>query len=240
MANVSYKEVIGVCGVIGSGKSYVAKLIAAKRDYQHINADDLFKNKVLNNVSYRVALQNFLDIFEIPAFIDEKYNGRGIGKLLFSDSQKRLNFPALKALNKLNSTYISDALREEMFGMNDCIIEMTTLPNFEYLQHKLHASIMVMGDCFADDENNRDNHIRRVVSRDSINYEHVQNIKEYQLNILNNHIRDEKMFQLQNMNTEFPEEFDCSFEQSFKKDEEILAQFDEIIKSARALTHVGY
>lgn len=239
MGKVSYKEVIGVCGVIGSGKSYVTKLIADAYGYKYISADNVFKNIVLNNDSYRIALQDFLNIFEVSAFYNDKYNGHEIGDLLFSYSQMRLNFPILKAFNKLNYTYIRDALVEEIFGMNDCIIEMATLPNFEYLRNTVQGTIMVMGDCFKKDQNNSENHLNRVSNRDNINFDRIKNIKKYQLEILNNHCNDNKLFRLENMNTVFPEEFDCQFEQCFKSDEEILLEFDNIIQSVRALIHVG-
>lgn len=241
MANVSYREVIGVCGLIGCGKSHVAKLIAEKRGYQYVNSDSVFKNRVLTNESYKIALQSFLDIFEIQAFVGEKYNSKEITTLLFNNMQKRLRFPIIKALNRLNYSYISEALREEMFTSHDCILEMATLPSFEELGKKVRSTIMVMGDGWENDLNNKENYINRVIKDHYKNPEYSKNISEYQRTIMSRYINSgNDFFQLENMNTDSSSDEGEMFQESFKTDSEILAEFDEIIKSSRALIHVGF
>jgi dephospho-CoA kinase len=238
MAKVPYKEIVGVCGLIGCGKSYAAKLIAKERDYLYVSADDAFKQDVITNPTYINKLQEFLDIFEIPAVVDGIYNSNQILKLIFNDAQKKYEYPILKALNKLNSHFVADALRERLFGMRDCILEMATLPKFEPFTHRLQATIMVMGDGWNMDKSNSRNHVDRVFKRDNRGFEYTKHIIYYQSMVMLPYLTDKSIFRLENMNTDFEHEDDVTFAPSFKKDYEILDQFDEIIKSSRALTHV--
>jgi len=240
MAHVNYKEMIGVCGLMGSGKSQVSYLISQERDYRYVNADELFKEKVIPNPEYIKKLGEFLEIFEIEAMVEDKYNSTGISEILFNHEQSRHGFPVLRALNRLNSNYIGDALRDATFGMRDCIVEMATLPGFsDWYPSRFGAVIMVMGDTWEDDGNNAENHLNRITRRDGRDPLKTLNILKYQMSVLKPHLDSGLIFKLENMDTDFPEEEDCHFPESYKSPEEILAQFDEIVKSSRALKFVN-
>lgn len=239
MAKVNYKEMIGVCGLMGSGKTQVSSLIASERDYHYVNADELFKKKVVPDPVYVKKLGEFLQIFEIePLTEDGKYNSKGISNILFNDAQSKHGFPVLRAFNRLNSPFIEDALRDATFGGRDCIVEMATLPAFsDGYSSRFDAVIIVMGDTWENDGNNARNHIDRIMKRDGRDPEKILKILKYQMNVLKPHLKSGVLFQLENMDTDFPEEEDCSFPEVYRKPEDILAQFDEIVKSARALKY---
>lgn len=232
MANVPYRELIGIFGIIGSGKSYVAKLIAEKREYRYVNVDELIKNSIMTNESHQVRLIDFFKIFDISFFTDDtrtKVNSQIVSELLFSEAQRNLSFPILRSFNKLNETYFADIVREEIYGSADCIVDMALLPMYQSIV-PMNANILVRGDAFEDDIKHCSNHFDRIVNRDKRDINVTANIIRYQTNKLMEYETHNKSFKLDNMDIK---------NGGFFPDDEILRQFDDIVMSARALTHVG-
>lgn len=227
------KSKIGICGLIGCGKSYVAKLIADQRGYFYLNSDELFKEKVRKNKTYKENLSDFLANLDTPAFIDNRYNSAGISKLLFSDLQACYGFPILRALNEFNAPYIKAAIMDEMYFHDNVILEMATLPASHSAPANLDATIMVMGDGWSRARCHMRNHIERILARDSRDTQITGNILKYQINVLSKYVNNMNgVFNLNNMDVS---EADDELAENYLSDSDILAQFDEIEKSARAL-----
>ena len=227
------KSKIGICGLIGCGKSYVAKLIADQRGYFYLNSDELFKEKVRKNQAYKENLSDFLANLDTPAFIDNRYNWAGISKLLFSDLQACYGFPILRALNEFNAPYIKAAIMDEMYFHDNVILEMATLPASHSAPANLDATIMVMGDGWSRARCRMRNHIERILARDSRDTQITGNILKYQINVLCKYVNNMNgVFNLNNMDVS---EADDELAENYLSDSDILAQFDEIEKSARAL-----
>lgn len=227
------KSKIGICGLIGCGKSYVAKLIADQRGYFYLNSDELFKEKVRKNQTYKENLSDFLANLDTPAFIDNRYNSAGISKLLFSDLQACYGFPILRALNEFNAPYIKAAIMDEMYFHDNVILEMATLPASHSAPANLDATIMVMGDGWSRARCHMRNHIERILARDSRDTQITGNILKYQINVLCKYVNNMNgVFSLNNMDVS---EADDELAENYLSDSDILAQFDEIEKSARAL-----
>lgn len=227
------KSKIGICGLIGCGKSYVAKLIADQRGYFYLNSDELFKEKVRKNQAYKENLSDFLANLDTPAFIDNRYNSAGISKLLFSDLQACYGFPILRALNEFNAPYIKAAIMDEMYFHDNVILEMATLPASHSAPANLDATIMVMGDGWSRARCHMRNHIERILARDSRDTQITGNILKYQINVLCKYVNNMNgVFNLNNMDVS---EADDELAENYLSDSDILAQFDEIEKSARAL-----
>lgn len=227
------KSKIGICGLIGCGKSYVAKLIADQRGYFYLNSDELFKEKVRKNQAYKENLSDFLANLDTPAFIDNRYNSAGISKLLFSDLQACYGFPILRALNEFNAPYVKAAIMDEMYFHDNVILEMATLPASHSAPANLDATIMVMGDGWSRARCHMRNHIERILARDSRDTQITGNILKYQINVLSKYVNNtDGVFSLNNMDVS---EADDELAENYLSDSDILAQFDEIEKSARAL-----
>lgn len=148
---------IGICGRIGSGKSYIAKLLI-DQGYRHVNADAVFKQEVLTNPDYRKDLSSFLSRIGICAFISSVsgehvfgselshaddsviYNVRGLMDALFSPTQAGNGFPLLTALNEFNHPWMYSALFRAMSEPScyevPVVLEMALLPMFANI-HRL-------------------------------------------------------------------------------------------------------
>jgi len=231
------KTRIGLCGLIGCGKSYVGKLIADKRGYTYLSADRLFKEKVLTDGSYRCELSKFFEPLEVKPFIEFNYNSSEIVKLLFSDLQAEYRFPILRALNEFNAPYIKTAIMDAFYLCNDAILEMATLPTSNASPANLNAIIMVLGDGWNATPRNMRNHVERIFFRDNRDSTVTKNILRYQERELSKYVNNNNgVIGLRNMNVD---DVDVDVMEEYESDDFVLAQFDEIVKSAKVLSNVG-
>ncbi len=145
---------IGLCGSIGSGKSYAAALIARERGYVHVSADDVFKDVVLPDPRYRAALTAHLEPVGVTPFIDGVYQASVVGAYLFAAAQG-LDMPRLRAVNRMNAPFVRDALLDKL--TDKCILEMAVLPDFLYLD-ELDLQVIVRVRASGDDAVARDVH----------------------------------------------------------------------------------
>lgn len=145
---------IGLCGSIGSGKSYAAALIARERGYVHVSADDVFKDVVLPDPRYRAALTAHLEPVGVTPFIDGVYQASVVGAYLFAAAQG-LDMPRLRAVNRMNAPFVRDALRDRL--TDKCVLEMAVLPDFLY-RDELALNLLVRVRASGDDAVARDGH----------------------------------------------------------------------------------
>lgn len=136
-------ELIGVFGVIGSGKSFFSAMVAEARGFSYISADKVFKESVLPDAQYRTAVSNFFDLLGVAAFVDGVYNTKEITPLLFNDQQAKIGWPILTELNKLTRPYIVSALDLALAGTPRAVLEMATLPNVPELYMRCRMILQV-------------------------------------------------------------------------------------------------
>jgi len=130
-------ENIGICGVIGSGKSHVAKTIAEHRNLHYVSADLVFKEDVLPNPEYVTELRKFLGRMppgtaDFDPFAGGVYQTKSMSEFLFQDPDDSVCATRLEVLNYFNSDFLQPALTARMHG-RACVLEMATLPDYEHL-----------------------------------------------------------------------------------------------------------
>lgn len=129
-ATIYHKNIIGIFGLIGSGKSYVSKLVSKELGYHHLDCDALFK-RVIVSQTYLKHLCRFLEEFEINPIKGGVYDSEKMFKTLFSDDQMNKNWELLKALNKFNYPFLYSEIIKELTNIplqDKVLIEMATLP----------------------------------------------------------------------------------------------------------------
>lgn len=145
---------IGICGSIGSGKSYAAALLARERGFAYVSADDVFKGTVLPDPRYRKALTEHLAPAGVTPFVDDVYQASVVGAYLFAAGQG-IDMPRLRAVNRMNAPFVRDALLDKL--TDKCILEMAVLPDFLYLD-ELDLQVIVRVRASGDDAVARDVH----------------------------------------------------------------------------------
>ena len=122
-------ELIGVFGVMGSGKSHFSAMVAEARGFTYVSSDRVFKDTVIADEQYRRAVSALLATHGIEAFVDGKYNTREITPLLFNDNQSKVGWPILTELNSLTRPFIVNALDLVLSSTPRAVLEMATLPS---------------------------------------------------------------------------------------------------------------
>jgi len=113
--------IVGICGIIGSGKSRLSKLMQFEGEWDYIHCDELFKI-YSNNSKYHRYLSKFLDknkCLDVILSLD----------LVFSDSEKSAGYPLIRALNIFNEPFITHMILDAVDPKKNTIIELATLPN---------------------------------------------------------------------------------------------------------------
>lgn len=167
---------IGVCGVIGSGKSYGAQVLSTEYGFNHISADEVFRNYVRGDGGYRRA---FIDFWKKRG-VDPEAPGMDSHELLFGDHQARNGFHTLKAMNVFNRDFMRPAL-ELLISTSStpCVLEMATLPASAYSDL---AEVIVR--VRAHDESG-EAHFASVIRRDPFRRHNItRNMIEYQIEVL--------------------------------------------------------
>lgn len=127
---ILHKNFVGICGVIGNGKSYVSKLIANTYGWHHINTDKLFK-EVLHKPCYMAALEEFAKPKKLVPYKNGVYDAPYMFTTLFNEEQCLTDYPILKELNELNSDFLYGELLKKLMTISPddiIILEMATLP----------------------------------------------------------------------------------------------------------------
>lgn len=119
-------NIIGVCGLICSGKSYFSKLISETFGYKYLDCDSIFKTQLLQDELFKMTIQNFFKQYNIKCFLDDgKYNSKDVSKFLF-DQYSGNN---LKEFNAVVRTFLNPILHKEISNNSKVLIEMATLPD---------------------------------------------------------------------------------------------------------------
>lgn len=122
---------IGICGAIGSGKSYAAGVIARERGFGHISADDVVKHMMTSSVTFRFAVAEHMASRGIDPFDGNgAYRVTEMTEHLFGVDQEP-DFPNRAAFNQMTAPFIRDRIQSMMSG--DCLVEMATLPDFVHV-----------------------------------------------------------------------------------------------------------
>jgi dephospho-CoA kinase len=124
--------------MIGSGKSYVSKLISDTYGYHYINTDKLFKN-VFNLGAYRCAMDAFAETNKIKPFKNDQYDSKYMFTRLFNEEECLTDFSLVKKLNEMNSMFLYGELLHHLTTENispdrTIILEMATLPVSKFSQ----------------------------------------------------------------------------------------------------------
>lgn len=128
--NIFHKNIYGIFGLIGSGKTHVSKLIEKHNGFHRISSDDIFKEWIKNSI-YLKNLSDFLSEFDIDPLTNGSYDSVRMFETMFSDKEMDNNWPLVKAINRFNFTYLYSGIIKELKNIpidDNIIIEMATLP----------------------------------------------------------------------------------------------------------------
>lgn len=122
-------RIIGVCGLMGAGKTYFSKLLSETYNLEYVSSDLIFKEEVITNEYYKQLLVTFFEQYNIDAFDGNgKYNTEDISELLFNETQLKQEFHILSEFNDMNRCFIIHALMNKiMNSQKDVILEMALL-----------------------------------------------------------------------------------------------------------------
>lgn len=150
------KKIIGITGIISSGKSSVIKILIDK-GYFIIDADVISKEITLKgNQAYEMIKKSFGDDF----FIDDKLDRKKLGSLIFNDINKR------EELNNIMHPIIKKEIINRINNSNNDIIFLDIPLLFESKMDDLCDFIV----CVYSD---KDIIIERLMKRDNISFEYA-------------------------------------------------------------------
>jgi dephospho-CoA kinase len=129
--------IIGVCGLIGSGKSTFCddayRAYYLERDNRRlniINTDIIFKQHVLNDLDFRTEIHSrFCNKELLPSiFKDGEYNSSKLSEIFFEHEN---GLDILRNYNHIVYPHLFNAIKKIISGSHQRIhiIEMATLPN---------------------------------------------------------------------------------------------------------------
>lgn len=128
---IYHKNIYGIFGIIGSGKTHVSKLIETRRNFHRISSDDIFKEWIKDS-TYLKNLSDFLLELDVDPLTNGVYDSARMFETMFSNKEMDDNWPLVKAINKFNFTYLySDIVKilKDIPLDDNIIIEMATLPS---------------------------------------------------------------------------------------------------------------
>lgn len=125
-----FNNIVGVCGVIGSGKSWLSKRIADIHGWNHVSSDLVFKSLLLNP-GYRCHATAFMRSHNVEAFVAATWNASEIRHLFFNADQAEKGFPIIRDFNRMTRPHLEAALVGEIAYQGyakPTVLEMATLP----------------------------------------------------------------------------------------------------------------
>lgn len=167
---------VGVTGGIGSGKSYICKILE-DMGYPVFYTDNEAKLILINNIEVR----NFIiENYGGESFIDNKPNSKHLANILFGDDLE------MKRLAELTTPIIRSRLDEWLLDNNNqefTFVESAIM--FEYRLDKIFDSVICVSASL-------DTRIDRVIKRDS------HRTREDVITIINKQFSEEKKIELSN------------------------------------------
>ncbi len=164
-------KLIGITGVIGSGKSTVAEIIR-EMDYPVLSSDAIAKELINDNKNLR---DDLIEIFGVQTFKDDKYNSEYISSIVFSE-----NDTGGKNLEKLNNAihpYVIDELAkksEELFEKGEELVFNESALIFE-------AGLDDAYDYIINVYSPKETIIKRIMQRTGLNESQILQRMKYQL-----------------------------------------------------------
>jgi len=111
MSLATCRNLLGVFGTIGSGKSYFARLVASTCGYVYVSADYVFKEYVRPLDSYKDALCAFFEPYGISVLAPNgSYNSEAMTSLLFTRGAWYNPWKVLNKFNTMNLPFLLSAL----------------------------------------------------------------------------------------------------------------------------------
>ncbi len=175
-------KVLGVCGLICSGKSYFSKLISEKFGYKYLDCDSIFKNQMLHDIIFRESIQKFFKQYGIECFLEDgKYNSKDVSEFLFGWNSEE----HLKEFNSVVRTFLNPLLHDQILKNEYVLIEMATLPDnpIKYLcdeivciYNKEHGNQVVdkfVSEVIKRDPNRKEFHVVNIMNNQ---YESISSI----------------------------------------------------------------
>ncbi len=154
-------KIIGITGTIGSGKSYVA-LIMASRGLAHLDTDEIYHSLVSENTECSKKINEFFG--DNVMSDDGSVNRKELAKIVFSDKKK------LEQLNKITHEHVTKRVTEliselDAKGERAVLIEVPIM--FESGFNKLCDSVI----CVTADKEVR---VLRIMQRSGLTREEAE------------------------------------------------------------------
>ena len=143
------QRIVGLTGMIGSGKSYIAKLLTKAFGYGfggrtliHIDVDKIVRDLTYgpnpNNAAVEELREQFSDMIGLPLYADGKANTKPIADALFKDKATNLS------VARLYLPHVVREIRRQMAGKEgDIIIDWALLIDFD-LTHLCNNNVLVV------------------------------------------------------------------------------------------------
>lgn len=164
-------KLIGITGVIGSGKSTVAEIIR-EMGYAVLSSDAIAKELINDNKNLR---DDLLEIFGTQTFKDGKYNSEYISSIVFSE--KDTGGENLEKLNNAIHPYVIDELAkksEELFEKGNELVFNESALIFE-------AGLDDAYDYIINVYSPKETIIKRIMQRTGLNESQILQRMKYQL-----------------------------------------------------------
>ena len=220
MSLATCRNLLGVFGTIGSGKSYFAKLAAHDRGYDYVSADTVFKEYVRPLATYREALCIFFESYGVAAIAsDGSYNSKAMTSLLFTRGAWYNPWKMLNKFNKMNLPFLLSAL-DQVVSDKPTILEMAPMVSVPQVWDACSLRLCI------ESSESLNSCVRRILARDvQRNEQQTRAIYEYQQHLLTRYhekccftFRMPDYYSIYNQNPD-----------GFIPDEDMLAQFDTIM-----------
>lgn len=148
-------QIISITGKSGSGKTYIARMLAARLCAELVSFDEISHDSLENNE----IISKIRSIFGNSVFDANKINRKKLGQIVFADNQK------LDFLNNICQAKMEEIIDAKINNSKNTtfIFEYSLLPKMKYFEMS-KCKILIKAD----------SHIRksRILSRDNISEEY--------------------------------------------------------------------
>ncbi len=157
-------KVIGITGGIGSGKSTVSSYLI-ELGYEVLDADKIAREIVKKGSP---LLSKLADIFGSQILVDGELNRKALGKIVFSDGEKR------KVLNELTHKEIKNIMKERISQSKEDMIFIDAALLFEANVDEITDENWLI---YATEEIRAE----RAIARDNSTLKEIERVMSYQM-----------------------------------------------------------